>query len=64
MATKIILNRKQFEQLKEITDKFQDVDRFTLVSDSSNGIGPVLKVIFTVLNKDDASIDITDVSDW
>lgn len=64
MSTKIVLNKKQIQQLNQIAEQFQEINRFTLVSDSSNGIGPVVKVHFTLFSNNDANVDITDVNDW
>ncbi len=60
----IVLSRKQIDQLKEIIDHFEDIDRFELFEDHSTGIGPVIKVHFTIFNKNDSSVDITDVTNW
>lgn len=59
------LNQKQIKQLAEIANKFPEVDWFTLEVDNSNGIGPVVKVKFTLFDKEDGvSVDITDVDTW
>lgn len=59
----ITLNRKQISTLTEIAEHFPEIDLFTIVSDSSNGIGPVVTVKFTLVGRP-ASIDCTDVESW
>jgi hypothetical protein len=62
--TKITLSRSQVEQLHKIVSHFTEIEDFTLVIDNSNGIGPVVKVHFTMFKSNDANIDITDVTNW
>jgi hypothetical protein len=59
--TKIVITRKQFEQLKEIFDEY-DVDRVLWKEESISGIGPTITVEFdsTTLSKR----DLTDVESW
>lgn len=60
MATKkIIINRKQFNQLKSIFEKNKDLEYLVWEEDNSNGIGSVIKLKF-----DDKEIDATDVDSW
>lgn len=62
--TTITLNRKQIEDLAKIKDHFNEVEQFRLCVDSSNGIGPVVHVKFTLFDSNSTSVNITDVSDW
>lgn len=61
---KISLNRKQINELIEIVNHFNEVERFILEQDNSNGIGPVIKVKFDLFDKKPTTIDITDVGSW
>jgi hypothetical protein len=61
--TEIKLNRKQLNDLMDIVARFPEIDDFTITSDSSNGIGPVVQVKF-MLFSNKASVDITDVESW
>lgn len=61
------LTKKQITQLALLVEKFPDVDFFTLTESNESGIGPTVKVLFTVFDntKDaDTEIDITDYSTW
>lgn len=60
----ITLTRKQIAQLAEISQHFKEIEQFDLISDHGNGIGPAIRVKFNLFNKDDTSVDITDVSNW
>ena len=64
--TKIKLTREQADQLVQIFTHFNEIPEFTIVSDSSSGIGPTVRVLFTLLGSktDDTTVDITDVSTW
>lgn len=61
---KIMLNRKQVDDLTQIVNHFNEVEHFTLEQDNSNGIGPVIKVKFDLFDKKPTTIDITDVASW
>jgi hypothetical protein len=59
------LTRKQIEQLCEIADHFQDIEVFELQESNLSGIGPTISVKFSIFgNRQDASVDITDVENW
>ena len=60
----ILLNRKQIKQLYEMTERFNDVELFTIESISSSGIGPTVTVRFDLFTPADTKIDITDVESW
>lgn len=62
--SKIILNRKQIEQLYEMAERFGEVNSFTVESISSSGIGPTVTVGFDLFGPADTKIDITDVESW
>lgn len=64
MTTKICLTRKQIEQLTKIANHFTEINDFTLILKNDNGIGPSVKVCFTIFNNNDANVDITDVTNW
>ena len=59
----ITLNRKQVTDLIEFFEHFKDVEEFTIESDNSNGIGPVITVKFDLFKKS-TTVDITDVESW
>jgi len=63
-ASEITLGRNEIRKLVEIYNHFDEVDQFKIVSDNSNGIGPVVTVKLTLFEKSDTQIDITDVSSW
>jgi hypothetical protein len=59
------LTRKQIQQLSEICDHFSDIDIFELEQSNLSGIGPTIQVKFSIFgNRQDASVDITDVESW
>ena len=59
------LTRKQINQLVEIVDHFQEVEVYELYEEQSSGIGPIVKVKFSLFGKtSDTSVDITDVESW
>ena len=67
MIDEFKLTRQQILQLATLVEKFPEVEWFTLTESSTSGIGPTVKVNFTVFDstKDsDAEIDITDVTSW
>ena len=61
--TKIVLTRKQVLELAQLADHFKETELFTIKSDSSNGIGPVITVQCTLFEKQ-TTVDITDVGSW
>jgi hypothetical protein len=62
--SKIILTRKQIDQLTQVAEQFADVELFTIKSENSSGIGPTVTVQFDLFNKADTKVDITDVESW
>ena len=64
----IALNRKQLNQLFEITRHFHEVESFTVETDDTSGIGAGIGVKFNAFgdaDKDtDTTVNITDVSTW
>ena len=62
--SEVKLNRDQISRLSEIVNHFKEVQHFTVTTDSSSGIGVGVIVTFTVSDKIDASVDITDVKEW
>lgn len=43
----MILHRKDIDKVKEILDKFPDVEVFEIEQDSSSGIGSVVSITFS-----------------
>jgi hypothetical protein len=62
--SEVKLNRDQISRLSEIVNHFKEVQHFTVTTDSLSGIGVGVIVTFTVFDKIDASVDITDVKEW
>lgn len=60
----IMLDRKQISNLYKITEHFNEVEYFEINLDSSSGIGPVVKVSFDLFNKNDTTVDITNLDNW
>ena len=59
------LTRKQIQQLSEICDHFSEINIFELEQTNLSGIGPTISVKFSIFgNRQDASVDITDVESW
>jgi hypothetical protein len=54
----------QINKLTEIAERFQDVNNFSVVSESSSGIGQSVSVSLELFENSDTKIDITDVSNW
>ncbi len=52
--------------MHELVSKFSEVDNFVLEIDNRSGIGPELRLKFTLFGFDDnnATVDITDVTTW
>lgn len=64
---KIYLTRRELEDMLQILDKFPDVDRFELESDSSSGIGSIVNIKFDATYngvKGQLLVNITDVDRW
>ena len=63
----MFLHRKDIEKIKEILDKFQDVDTFELEQSGHSGIGSVTTMTFAQnINGLSGSFDveISGVEDW
>jgi hypothetical protein len=54
----------QIEKLAQIAAHFKEVEEFTIVRTHESGIGPTDRVRFTLFDKNDSNVDITDVSVW
>jgi hypothetical protein len=54
----IILTRTQIERIHKLLQLDPNLDRVIVEIDSSNGIGPVVKIKYT------AELDITEVDTW
>ena len=61
---KITMNRDQIAKLNEIVDHFTEINKFTIETDHSSGIGTGISVKFDLFNSNDTKIDITDVKEW
>jgi len=61
---KIVLTRKQIDQLHEMAERFTETENFIVESESLSGIGATISVRFDLFEKADTKIDITDVSNW
>lgn len=64
MNKTITLNREQIQKLYEIMNLFKEVQHFNIRIDHSSGIGEGVTVLFDLFQKNDTSIDITDVKEW
>ena len=62
----ITLTRKQLDKVVEMMTHFKEVDRFTIATDRSSGIGEGVTVSFSLFEEKvaDTKIDITDYSKW
>ena len=60
----IMLNREQIEKLWEIASNFKEINKFTVETDHTSGIGVGVVVKFDLFQKNDTQIDITDVKEW
>ena len=59
------LTRKQIQQLCEIADHLHEIELFELEQSNLSGIGPTIQVKFSIFgNRQDTSVDITDVESW
>jgi hypothetical protein len=63
-SPKIMLNREQIGKLNEIVKHFKEINHFTIQTESVSGIGVGIQVSFDLFEKDDTTIDITDVKEW
>jgi len=63
-AKSITLNREQIIKLYEIVSHFKEINKFTVETDHSSGIGIGVVVRFELFQKNDTQIDITDVKEW
>lgn len=61
---KIVLSRGQLERIAMIQKEFEDVDQWSISSDSSNGIGPVIKLSCMILDQTPATFDLTEFDKW
>ena len=63
----MILHRKDIEKIKEILDKFPNVEVFEIEQDGSNGIGTYTHMTFAQEvngQKGSFDIEIAGVEDW
>lgn len=61
------LHKNDLKLISEIVSEFPDVDTFKLESDSSSGIGSVLKLIVStkIMDRDaDVTFEISGVENW
>jgi hypothetical protein len=58
------LTRDEIEKLAEIAKHFKEINLFSIVQDSSSGIGVTTKVTFNLFENNDTNVDITDVKSW
>jgi hypothetical protein len=58
------LTRVEILKLAKIAEQFEKVNLYTIKQNSSSGIGISTTVKMSLLDKDDTSIDITDVESW
>ena len=62
--TAVTLTERQIYWLYKIMKSNPKVVHYTLISDSSSGIGPVFKVTFIDKAGERKTIDITDIGSW
>jgi len=63
----MILHRKDIDRVKEILDKFPDVEVFEIEQDSSSGIGSIVSITFSQeVNgiRGSFEIEISGVENW
>ncbi len=63
----MILHKEEIEKIKEVLDKFQDVETFELEQTGGNGIGTILTMTFAQeVNgmRGSFEVEITGVEDW
>jgi hypothetical protein len=58
------LTRDEIEKLAELAKHFKEVNLFSIVQDSSSGIGVTTKVTFNLFEDNDTNVNITDVKSW
>ena len=58
------LTRAEIEKLAELAKHFKEVNLFSIVQDSSSGIGVTTKVTFNLFEDNDTNVNITDVKSW
>lgn len=58
---KIRINRKQFEQIKEVFEQ-QDIDEIVIREENTSGIGP--NIYFEYIPNSPIKVDITDYASW
>lgn len=63
-SNSVTLNREQINKLNEIVAHFKEINHFKIDTDLSSGIGVGITVTFDLFEKNDATIDITDVKEW
>jgi hypothetical protein len=61
---KLELTREQIDKLSQIAEHFKEVKEFTIVRTYESGIGATDRIHFTLFDKNDSNIDVTDVSNW
>ncbi len=63
----MILHKEEIEKIKEVLDKFQDVETFELEQTGGSGIGTILTMTFAQeVNgmRGSFEVEITGVEDW
>jgi hypothetical protein len=63
----MFLHRKDIELISEIVAEFPDIQTFKIDSDSTSGIGTIVKLTLTtkVMGRDaDVTFEISGVKDW
>jgi hypothetical protein len=58
---RIVITRKQFEQIQEIFLQYEELDRVVWKEESTSGIGPNIILEFEPKK---IELDITDVDSW
>jgi hypothetical protein len=58
------LTRAEIEKLAEVAKHFKEINLFSIVQDSSSGIGVTTSVSFDLFERNDTNVDITDVKSW
>jgi hypothetical protein len=58
------LTRAEVEKLYKITEHFKEINIFTVIQDSSSGIGCTTTVKFNLFDNNDTAIDVTDIESW
>lgn len=60
--TRVVITRKQYEQIREVFEMYDTVDRIVWTEESTSGIGPNVTIEFDP--KQSIKMDITDVTSW